>query len=411
MRDREVNGRPPDLDRRIEEATLLETDDVLVEQARQGDAVAYAALVERYRAVALRTAQSVLRDTAEAEDAVQEGFIKAFYALSRFKSGKSFRPWICEIVVNQARNQRRAGGRRDALALRASPTPAATGVSPETDVLLRERRQTLVDALNTLRTADRAVIAYRFFVGLSEPEMAQALGIARGTVKSRLSRALERLRPLLTKEILAAIALILLALALLGARQDVRDALAERLGLRGVQITQLPSPVTRVPSTQLGARLSLGQSTTLTAARKSVTFDVVVPAMLGEPDEVYVLSSPPGGQVALVYAARDGIPFANTTGVGVLLTEFQATIQSGGPILKGLPPGSRLEDVTVNGAHGYWIDGDPHVFFFQDTAGHTQSETTRLAANVVLWEHGPLTLRLESALDRDAAVALASSLQ
>jgi hypothetical protein len=69
-----------------------------------------------------------------------------------------------------------------------------------------------------------------------------------------------------------------------------------------------------------------------------------------------------------------------------------------------------LEDVPVNGIHGYWIDGDPHLFFFLDARGGTQSEPTRLAANVLLWENGPVTLRLESALQKDAAVAIASSI-
>jgi hypothetical protein len=122
-----------------------------------------------------------------------------------------------------------------------------------------------------------------------------------------------------------------------------------------------------------------------------------------------LLDSPPGGQVALVYLSREGIPPASTTGAALLLTEFQASFPSGGPILKGLPPGSRLEEVTVNGGRGYWIDGDPHVFFFQDAQGQIQSETTRLARNVLLWEAGPVTLRLESALDRDTAVAIATS--
>ncbi len=178
---------------RTEDATDLEADQAFIERARLGDAVAYAALVERYQDVAFRTAYIVLRDAAEAEDAAQEGFIRAFYALSRFKTGKSFRPWLLEIVANQARNQRRAGGRRVALAIRAAPGDTAES-SPEMNVLDKERRQTLLDALNTLRNDDRLTVAYRYFFELSESEMAVALGCARGTVKSRLSRALDRLR-------------------------------------------------------------------------------------------------------------------------------------------------------------------------------------------------------------------------
>jgi RNA polymerase sigma-70 factor (ECF subfamily) len=190
---------------RIEDATVRETDDTHIARARQGDTAAYAALVERYQVVAFRTAYILLRDTAEAEDAAQEAFIKAFYALPRFRPGAAFRPWLLEIVANQARNQRRAGGRRGALALRAMAAqqlPSESGhaePSPEAGALLEERRQTLLGAVSSLRDEDRLVVAYRYFFELSESEMATALGCARGTVKSRLSRALDRLRSVLVE--------------------------------------------------------------------------------------------------------------------------------------------------------------------------------------------------------------------
>ena len=175
-----------------------------------------------------------------------------------------------------------------------------------------------------------------------------------------------------------------------------------------------PTLIVQVPSasaaTPLGARLNLGRHFTLDEARTLVSFQIQVPVALGPPDDVYLQeNTPPGGQVALLYAPRAGLPPASTTGVAVLLTEFQASFEAGGPILKGLPPGTRLEEVSVNGARGYWIDGDPHVFFFKDAHGRIQTESTRLAANVLLWESGALTLRLESALDRDAALAIANS--
>ena len=173
---------------------------MLVARARQGDANAYGGLVLRYQDVAFRVAYVVLGDTAEADDAAQEAFIKAYYALPRFHPGAPFRPWLLQIVANQARNRRRAGGRRGALALRASveDSPiAAADPSPETRALIEERRQALLQAVNDLRAEDRVVVAYRYFFDLSEADMASALGCARGTVKSRLSRALGRLREVL----------------------------------------------------------------------------------------------------------------------------------------------------------------------------------------------------------------------
>jgi RNA polymerase sigma factor (sigma-70 family) len=193
-----VEGRPLE---HIPNTAAREDDDTLVERARQGDAVAYAGLVERYQDLAFRIAYVVVGSPAEAEDATQEAFIKAYYALPRFRAGAPFRPWLLQIVANQAKNQRRAGGRRDGLFLRATAEEQPAGdaaPSPEMDALLEERRQMLLAAVNGLRDEDRVVLAYRYFLELSEADMAGALGCARGTVKSRLSRALGRLREVVT---------------------------------------------------------------------------------------------------------------------------------------------------------------------------------------------------------------------
>lgn len=196
-------GGGASLEQQVQNVVEPEADDVLVERARRGDAAAYGRLVARYQEVAFRIAYLLVGDAAEAEDAAQEGFIKAFYALRRFRPGAAFRPWLLEIVGNQARNQRRAGGRRAALALRASAewSSATTGTtrSAEVDAEREERRRAVLKAVDGLRDDDRLVVAYRYFFDLSEAEMAEALGCARGTVKSRLSRALERLRNSLTE--------------------------------------------------------------------------------------------------------------------------------------------------------------------------------------------------------------------
>jgi RNA polymerase sigma factor (sigma-70 family) len=123
--------------------------------------------------------------------------VKAWYALGRFRPDAPFRPWLLRIVANEARNRRTAAGRRATLALRArehDPTTGGASPSPEVAALRDEQGAMLRDALGTLREEDRLVIAYRYFFDLSEVEMATALDCARGTVKSRLSRALGRLR-------------------------------------------------------------------------------------------------------------------------------------------------------------------------------------------------------------------------
>jgi RNA polymerase sigma factor (sigma-70 family) len=186
-----VEGRPLE-----ESAGATRGDAELVARAQRGDPGAYEALVRCYQEVALRTAYLVTGDGAEAEDAAQEAFIKAYYALRRFRPGAPFRPWLLQIVANEARNRRRASGRRGGLALRAAAErPSGDAApSPEAAALDDEQHRALLDAVNGLRHEDRLVVTYRYFLDLSEEEMAEALGCARGTVKSRLSRALGRLR-------------------------------------------------------------------------------------------------------------------------------------------------------------------------------------------------------------------------
>jgi RNA polymerase sigma factor (sigma-70 family) len=177
----------------------LEEQD-LVERARRGDVGAYEELVRKYQDLAVRTAY-VIAGGADAHDAAQEAFVKAYRALGRFRAGASFRPWLLRIVANEAINRRRAARRQTNLALRAAESrPGGDAApSPEGAALERERREELMKAMSHLKPDDRLVIAYRYWFDLSEQEMAEALGVARGTVKSRLSRAIGRLRETLTE--------------------------------------------------------------------------------------------------------------------------------------------------------------------------------------------------------------------
>jgi len=152
--------------------------------------------------VAFRTAYLITGDASEAEDATQEAFVKAYRALGRFRSGAPFRPWLLAIVANEARNQRRSAARRAGLFLKAAQegTPQDNSSAPDAAVLAAERREELLEALGGLREEARLAIACRYFLGLSEGETAAALGCARGTVKSRLSRALKSLRAQIGEE-------------------------------------------------------------------------------------------------------------------------------------------------------------------------------------------------------------------
>lgn len=174
----------------------------LAGRARQGDVVAYEELVRRYQEVAFRVAWLITADAQEAEDAAQDAFIKAHRALHRFRERAPFRPWLLRIVANEARNRRRSSGRRARLALQvAGERPSGDAApSPEGIALAGETRQELLDAIARLDEMDRLVIAYRYFFDMSEAEMATALDCRPGTVKSRLSRAISRLRQQMDSE-------------------------------------------------------------------------------------------------------------------------------------------------------------------------------------------------------------------
>ncbi len=168
----------------------------LIDRARAGDVNAYEQLVERYSSVSFRTAYLIAQSEADAQDACQEAFVKAFRALARFRPGASFRPWILQIVANEARNARRAVGRRFDLSLRVADQVGTGGAAPSPERLAEatEEREQLLRAVNALRHEDRLVVACRYFLDLSSGETAGVLGWPEGTVKSRLSRALDRLR-------------------------------------------------------------------------------------------------------------------------------------------------------------------------------------------------------------------------
>lgn len=148
-----------------------------------------------HQEAAFRVAFLLAGDAADAEEAVQEGFVRAWSALGRFREGAPFRPWLLTIIGNEARNRRRGRTRRDGLAARAMAAIRRDHEEgPDMAVVLAEARAEVRAALATLRSGEREVVACRYLLDLSEAETAAALGIPAGTVKSRLARALGRMR-------------------------------------------------------------------------------------------------------------------------------------------------------------------------------------------------------------------------
>jgi RNA polymerase sigma-70 factor (ECF subfamily) len=184
----------------VEDRPLDET--ALVARAKEGDTDAYAELVTMHQTIAFRTAWVITGSAAEAEDAAQEGLLKAYRALGRFREGAPFRPWLLAIVANEARNRRVAAARRERLGRRVRDEelaveerrPGGAVPSPEAALLDAEQRAQVLGAIAGLPQRYRLVVSCRYLLDLSEAETAAALRLRRGTVKSRLSRALERLR-------------------------------------------------------------------------------------------------------------------------------------------------------------------------------------------------------------------------
>jgi RNA polymerase sigma factor (sigma-70 family) len=174
----------------------------LVERARRGDHDAYAALVREHEEAAFRVAYVIVRSSADAEDVAQEAFVKAYRALGRFRAGSPFRPWLLRIVGNEARNHRRAAGRREFHQRRAGAlegVPTARGADDE--LLEMEGRRRVLAALELLPERERAAVAGRYLAGLTDEETAAALGVPRATVKMRAWRGLNRLRRELGEEL------------------------------------------------------------------------------------------------------------------------------------------------------------------------------------------------------------------
>lgn len=178
--------------------SLTESD--LVASARQGEASGWEGLVQQHQTAVFRLAYLLLGDPDDAQDVAQEAFIRAYQALARFDASRPMRPWLLRITANLARNRRRSLGRYVAAlqrSLRAEPGPA---LQVEQAAAQRLEAQALWQAVQRLSRADQEVIYLRYFLELPEAEMASALEVAPGTVKSRLHRALQRLRAVVDED-------------------------------------------------------------------------------------------------------------------------------------------------------------------------------------------------------------------
>ncbi|HSM55787.1 MAG TPA: RNA polymerase sigma factor [Candidatus Sulfomarinibacteraceae bacterium] len=187
---------------------LLEAD--LIRRARRDDDAAWMELVRRHQEPVFRLAYLTLGSggtAADAEDVAQETFVRAYLKLEQFEDGRPLRPWLLAIAANLARNRRRSHGRYWAALRRwwqrvgelsaVEPAPADHGAMYE-----RWQADRLWQAVQRLSPDHQQAVYLRYFLDLSEEEMAATLDVAPGTVKSRLYRARQALRAVIEAEFL-----------------------------------------------------------------------------------------------------------------------------------------------------------------------------------------------------------------
>lgn len=194
---------------------------------------------------------------------------------------------------------------------------------------------------------------------------------------------------------------VVLVASLLLFSPRARQAVADFLGVAGIEIEfepELEAPI--------GEGLGLGRPVSLERAVESVDFDVSVPEVLGEPDAVYLSAR----RVSMVWKGQESLPAAGGTGVGLLYSQF-AFGTGGDGFLKAVGPDSVVVPIEVSGSTGFWIEGSPHIINYEDALGIRLEETTRLAGNVLMWEAGGVTHRIETVEGLDDALAFASSIQ
>jgi RNA polymerase sigma-70 factor, ECF subfamily len=185
-------------------------DQLLVERVQRGEKKAFELLVIKYQRKLMRLVSRLVRDQAEAEDVVQEAFIKAYRALPQFRGDSAFYTWLYRIGINTAKNYLVTQGRRAPTSTEADVEEAETFDdgdhlrdinTPESLLVTKQIAKTLNIAMDELPEELRTAITLREIEGLSYDEIAESMGCPIGTVRSRIFRAREaiseKLRPLL----------------------------------------------------------------------------------------------------------------------------------------------------------------------------------------------------------------------
>jgi len=175
-------------------------ESTLIRHAANGDAAAWEPLVLAHQEAVFRLSYLLLGDPDDAEDIAQETFLRAWNHLKRFDPTRPLRPWLLSIASNLASNRRRSAGRYWAALTRAFRNEPTSSASTEERSARHMQASDLWKAVRNLSMPDQQIVYLRYFLELSVTETAEVLNVAEGTVKSRLSRALERLRGIIQQD-------------------------------------------------------------------------------------------------------------------------------------------------------------------------------------------------------------------
>ena len=238
----------------------------------------------------------------------------------------------------------------------------------------------------------------------AEPDLAPA--VLEGITGVRPFPVPDRRRPPRRRiVVLAAATLVLVLGGLVAFSPGIRAAILRFFGLPGVRIEMVETPPPSSPADEL----RLGRRVTLTEAAAQVNFELAVPVVLGDPDRVHLSGVAYQPIVSMVYEPRSGLPAAEGTNVGAVLSELRATTDQS-LIQKLTDSGATVESVDVNGELGYWVEG-PHTVLVLDENGNPVEDRARLAGNTLLWSRGEITYRLEVDVTKDEALRIARSVR
>lgn len=232
-------------------------------------------------------------------------------------------------------------------------------------------------------------------------------------IASRIGEILpERQAPGIRRPLVWAAAVAIAAILLIVVLPGPRHAIAGWLGLPGIRIEFVDRFATDEKPDSIGSSLLFGEQTTLADAQATVPFAIALPTRddLRDPDEVWLRTSADVTAISLLYDAQDDLPQIGDTGVGMLLMEFQTSEEAAFLAKRSMGDGS-FSVVTVNGQEGFWLENGELVVLPRDvTLPENQATQSRRSGNVLIWNDGETTFRLETSLDRFSALKIAESL-